>query len=59
MKELNADLDIKAGDGTTLVAGDGLDVELPDDQFVQAVAARMGDDGPLDAEQRALLSATP
>ena len=59
LKELNADLDIKAGDGTTLVAGDGLDVELPDDQFVQAVAARMGDDGPLDAEQRALLSATP
>ena len=27
--------------------------------FVEAVAARMGDDGPLDADARALLSATP
>lgn len=59
LKELNADLEIKGGDGTTQIRGDGLDVELADADFVQAVAARMGDDGPLDAEQRALLSATP
>lgn len=59
LKELNADLEIKAGNGTTQVRGDGIDVELPDAVFVQAVAARLDDDGPLDAEQRALLSATP
>ena len=59
LKELNKDLEIKAGNGATQVRGDGIDVELPDAVFVQAVAARLDDDGPLDAEQRALLSATP
>ena len=59
LKELNADLEIKAGNGTTQVRGDGIDVEVPDAVFVQAVAARLDDDGPLDADQRALLSATP
>jgi uncharacterized protein (TIGR03083 family) len=59
LKELNKDLEIKAGNGTTQVRGDGIDLELPDAVFVQAVAARLGDDGPLDVEQRALLSATP
>jgi uncharacterized protein (TIGR03083 family) len=59
LKELNKDLEIKAGNGTTQVRGDGLDMELPDAVFVQAVAARLGDDSPLDADQRALLSATP
>ena len=59
LKELNKDLEIKAGNGTTQVRGDGIDKEIGDAVFVQAVAARLGDDGPLDAEQRALLSATP
>jgi uncharacterized protein (TIGR03083 family) len=59
LKELNADLEIKAGNGTTQVRGEDIDVEIPDAVFVQAVAARLGDDGPLDAEQRAQLSATP
>jgi len=59
LKELNKDLEIKAGRGTTQVRGDGIDKEIGDAVFVQAVAARLGDDGPLDAEQRALLSATP
>jgi uncharacterized protein (TIGR03083 family) len=59
LKELNKDLEIKAGRGTTQVRGDGIDQEIGDAVFVQAVAARLGDDGPLDAEQRALLSATP
>jgi uncharacterized protein (TIGR03083 family) len=59
LKELNADLEIKAGNGSTQVRGDGIDVEVSDTVFVQAVAARLGDDAPLDAEQRALLSATP
>ncbi len=57
--ELNKDLQIEAGDATTRVKGDGLDVDLPDAVFVQAVAARLDDDGPLDADARALLSATP
>lgn len=59
LKELNKDLQIDAGDGTTHVTGDGLDVDLADGVFVQAVAARLDDDSPLDAEARALLSATP
>jgi uncharacterized protein (TIGR03083 family) len=59
LKELNADLEIKAGHGTTQVRGEDIDVEVPDAVFVQAVAARLGDDSPLDAEQRAQLSATP
>jgi uncharacterized protein (TIGR03083 family) len=59
LKELNKDLVLKAASGATQVRGDGIDVELPDAVFVEAVAARLGDDGPLDAEQRALLSATP
>jgi uncharacterized protein (TIGR03083 family) len=59
LKELDKDLEIKAANGATQVRGDGIDVELPDAVFVQAAAARLGDDGPLDAQQRALLSATP
>jgi hypothetical protein len=59
LKELNKDLDLKPGNGATQVRGEGIDLELPDAVFVEAVAARLGDDGPLDAEQRALLSATP
>jgi len=59
LKELNKDLEFKAGNGTTQVRGDGIDLELADAVFVQAVAARLGDDGPLDAKQRELLSATP
>ena len=59
LKELDKDLEIKAGTGTTQVRGDGVDLEIGDAVFVQAVAARLSDDGPLDAEQRTLLSATP
>jgi hypothetical protein len=59
LKELNKDLEIEPGAGTTHVTGDGLDLDLTDAQFVEAVAARVGDDSPLDAEARVLLSATP
>jgi len=59
LKELNKDLEIKAADGATHVRGDGIEAEIPDAVFVQAVAARLDDDGPLDADERALLSATP
>jgi len=59
LKELNKELEIDAGNGVTHVRGDGLDIELPNEVFVEAVAARTGEDGPLDADARALLSATP
>ena len=59
LKELNKDLEIETGTRTTHVTGDGLDVDLADDVFVDAVAARLGDDSPLAADARALLSATP
>jgi uncharacterized protein (TIGR03083 family) len=59
LKELNKDLEIEAGDGVTRVRGDGLDLEVADPVFVAAVAARIGEDGPLDADARVVLSATP
>jgi uncharacterized protein (TIGR03083 family) len=59
LEELDKDLELDAGDGTTHVTGAGIDTDLPDAVFVGAVAARLGPDGPLDADQRALLSATP
>jgi len=59
LKELDKDLNFEAANGTTHVQGDGIDIDLPDDVFVDAVAARLGPDAPFDAEQRTLLSATP
>jgi len=59
LKELDKDLNFEAANGTTHVEGDGIDIDLPDDVFVDAVAARLGPDAPFDAEQRTLLSATP
>jgi uncharacterized protein (TIGR03083 family) len=59
LQELDKGLNVVTGDGTTHVRGEGIDVDLPDDVFVQAVAARLPDDAPLDAEQRGILSATP
>ncbi len=59
LKELDKGLVIDAGSGMTRVHGDGVDLELPDALFVDAVAARLGGDAPLDAEARSLLSATP
>jgi uncharacterized protein (TIGR03083 family) len=59
IKELKPDLTIEANDGRTHVKGEGVDVELPDEQFVQAVAARLPDDSGIDEETAATLSATP
>jgi hypothetical protein len=59
LEELDKGLELDARDGTTHVAGNRIDVHLPDAMFVDAVAARLAPDAPLDAEQRALLSATP
>ena len=59
LKEIKADLVIDARDGRTQVKGDGVDLELPDDEFVQVVAARVPADSDIDAAVAALLSATP
>jgi uncharacterized protein (TIGR03083 family) len=59
LKELDKGLEVDARDGATHVTGPGIDTDLPDALFVDAVAARLGPDAPLDADQRALLSATP
>jgi len=59
LKELDKGLQLDAADGTTHVKGDGIDTDLPDALFVDAVSARVEPDSPLDAEQRKLLSATP
>ena len=59
LKELDKDLTLDAGNGTTHVKGEGIDADLPDALFVAAVAARVEPDAPLTAEQRGLLSATP
>ena len=59
LEELDKGLELDAGDGTTHVKGEGIDADLPDALFVAAVAARLDANDPLDADQRALLSATP
>jgi uncharacterized protein (TIGR03083 family) len=59
LREFDKGIELDARDGVTHVTGDGIDVDLPDPVFVDAVSARLGPDGPLDADQRALLSATP
>jgi uncharacterized protein (TIGR03083 family) len=59
IKELKPDLTIEAGDGRTHVKGEGVDIELPDEQFVQAVAARLPDDSGIDDAVASVLSATP
>jgi len=59
LEELDKGLELDGSSGSTHVKGDGIDTDVPDALFVAAVAARLEPDAPLDAEQRALLSATP
>ncbi|HEV7523954.1 MAG TPA: maleylpyruvate isomerase family mycothiol-dependent enzyme [Acidimicrobiia bacterium] len=59
IRELKPDLTVEATDGRTHVKGDGIDIELADEQFVQAVAARLPADSGIDPEAAATLSATP
>ena len=59
IKELKPELAIESSNGTTHVKGDGVDVELPDEQFVQAVAARLPAGSGIDDETAITLSATP
>jgi uncharacterized protein (TIGR03083 family) len=59
IKELKPELTIAAADGRTHVNGDGVDVELPDEVFVQAVAARLPAGSGIDDDTATVLSATP
>jgi uncharacterized protein (TIGR03083 family) len=59
LKEAKPGIQVEARDGKTRVRLDDVDVELPDDDFVQALAARVPADGPLDEKTRAALSVTP
>jgi uncharacterized protein (TIGR03083 family) len=59
IKELKPDLTIEATDAGTHVTGDGVDIELPDEQFVDAVAARLPAGSGIDDDTATALSATP
>ena len=59
IKELKPDLAIDASNGRTHVEGEGIDLDLADEQFVDAVAARLPAESGIDAETALLLSATP
>ncbi len=59
LKELKPDIAIDAHDGRTHVRSGDVDIDLTDEQFVQAVAARLPEDSGLDGETAAALSATP
>ncbi len=59
LKELKPDIVIDAHDGHTHVRSGDVDVDLADEQFVQAVASRLPADSGLDDDAAAALSATP
>jgi uncharacterized protein (TIGR03083 family) len=59
LKEAKPGIDVEAREGATRVRLGDVDVELPDEEFVQALAARVPHDGPLDDATRAALSVTP
>ena len=59
LKEAKPSVEIEARDGETRVRLDDVDIELSDAEFVQALAARVPHDGPLDEQTRTALSVTP
>jgi uncharacterized protein (TIGR03083 family) len=59
LREVKPDLAVDVVGGRTHVKGQGVDVELTDDQFVPALAARVPDDSDLDAATATVLSVTP
>jgi uncharacterized protein (TIGR03083 family) len=59
LKELKPDIAIDTHDGRTHVRSGDVDVDLADEEFVQAVAARLPEDSGLDGETAAALSAIP
>ncbi len=59
IKELKPTFSIESREGITHIRGDGVDMELTDEQFVLAVAARLPEGSGVDDEVAATLSATP
>lgn len=59
LRETKPEVAIDGDDATTHVRGEGVDVELRNDVFVSAVAARLPGDAGLDDRARTYLSATP
>lgn len=59
LAETKPDLTVTAEDGRTHVAGQGIDVTVDGDEFVEAVAGRLDETSSLEPAARAVLSATP
>jgi uncharacterized protein (TIGR03083 family) len=59
LKEMKNDAKTEARAGATRVQGGGIDVEVPDSEFVAAAAARLPEDTSLAPDVRAYLSVTP
>jgi uncharacterized protein (TIGR03083 family) len=59
LRELKPELVIESRNGRTRVHADDLDVDLTDELFVRAVAARLPEQSGLDNATAAVLSATP
>lgn len=59
LSEKSPELSIEAHDGHTHVKGDGIDVDLTDEQFVQAAMGRLPADSGIDQATAAVLSVTP
>jgi uncharacterized protein (TIGR03083 family) len=59
LKELKPDIRIDAREGRTRVQTEEVDVDLPDEEFVQAVAARLPAGSSIDDKTAGVLSATP
>jgi uncharacterized protein (TIGR03083 family) len=58
LKEHKPEARTDAGNGATRVRGDGLDVTLPDEEFVHAAAGRVPDASNLDERARSFLAVT-
>ena len=59
LAETKADLTVSAEAGRTRVRGQGVDVSLDGDEFVEAVAGRLDETSRLEPAARTVLSATP
>ena len=59
LKELKPELTFEGSGDRTHIKGEGVDIDLANAQFVDAVAARLPADSGIDAETAAILSATP
>jgi uncharacterized protein (TIGR03083 family) len=59
LKEMKEDAVTEGREGATRVTGGGIDVEVPNAEFVEAAAARLPETSSLNEAERAYLSVTP